>query len=60
MGEGGVGCGGGWTAQGGLYFLLVLFGVAMSPALTRPKLHKRPEKHLTTTGVNLRPMSSPI
>ena len=47
---------GGQPKVGYIYFLLGLFGVAMSPT----KLHKRPERHLTTTGVNLRPMSSPI
>ena len=56
-----------WAAIGGLYHPLGLFGLAMGlrsashrlnmPA-TGPNILGQPKRHLSTTGVNFRPMPS--
>ena len=56
----GVGSEGEWAARGVLYPLLQLFEVPMSQrsANNRPNMPRGSMRHLTTTGVNFRPMPS--
>ena len=56
----GVGGGGGrQEARGGLYLPIGLFGVAVSPRTTIVIVLNKPggpKRHLTNTGVNIRPI----
>ena len=59
MGGGGEWVGGGWAAGDGLYPLLGLFRVAMSPRSTKaigPDRPLGPKRHLINTGANFRPI----
>ena len=56
-----MGGGGGWAARDGLYLLLGLFRVAMSPRSTKAIGPGKPlgrKRHLTNTGANFRPIPS--